>query len=77
MLSLHFKKKLKFFAFGSDPPMQKKLMKVSLEVKVKDNLELLFFLGLFKKFVIKTQGGLIQFFKKLFIGFSFIHSFIF
>ena len=52
-------------------------MKVSLEVKVKDYLELLFFLGLFKKFVIKTQGGLIQFFKKLFIGFSFIHSFIF
>ena len=42
--------------------MQKKLMKVSLEVKVKDYLELLFFLGLFKKFVIKTQGGLIQFF---------------
>ena len=41
--------------------MQKKLMKVSLEVKVKDYLEL-FFLGLFKKFVIKTQGGLIQFF---------------
>ena len=40
-------------------------------------LRIIIFLGLFKKFVIKTQGGLIQFFKKLFIGFSFIHSFIF
>ena len=57
--------------------MQKKVNEGFPRGQGKRLLRIIIFLGLFKKFVIKTQGGLIQFFKKLFIGFSFIHSFIF
>ena len=64
MLSLHFKKKLKFFAFGSDPPSPhaKKVNEGFPRGQGKRLLRIIIFLGLFKKFVIKTQGGLIQFF---------------